>query len=88
MDTEVMAALTQFGVAGMVCFMWLVERRASGERERQLTEAHSGLMKQHHEQCAVIEVVRDNTRAMASLEAGQRGLVEAIDRLGSKATVG
>ncbi len=87
MNPEVMAAAAQFGVAGMVCFMWLVERRASAERERQLTEAHAGLMKLNHEQSAVIEVIRDNTRAMASLEAGHRGVVAAIDRLGGKATV-
>lgn len=83
-----MAAAAQFGVAGMVCWMWLVERRASADRERQLTEAHVNLMKIGNEHSAVIEVVRENTRAMASLEAGQRGLVGVIDRLGGKATVG
>lgn len=25
MDTEIMTALTQFGVAGLICWMWLVE---------------------------------------------------------------
>lgn len=86
MEAEIMATAAQFGVAGMVCWMWLVERRASGERERQLNEAHAALMESSRGLGAVIEVVRDNTRAMASLEAGQRGLVEAIGRLGGSAT--
>ena len=81
MDAEIMSSVAQFGAAGMVCWMWLVERRASSERERQLTEAHASLMRSVREQDAVLEVVRDNTRAMASLESGQRGLVSAIDRM-------
>lgn len=80
-DGDVMSAAAQFGVAGMVCWMWLSERRASAERERQLSEAHRALMQTQHERGAVIEVVRDNTRALASLESGQRGLVAAIDRI-------
>jgi len=88
MEAEIMATAAQFGVAGMVCWMWLVERRASSERERQLTESHAALMEASRGQGAVIEVVRDNTRAMASLEAGQRGLVAAIERMGGSATGG
>lgn len=81
-----MATAAQFGVAGMVCWMWLVERRSSAERERELTQAHAALMESSSGQNAMIEVVRDNTRAMASLEAGQRGLVGAIERLSGSAT--
>lgn len=81
MDTEIVGAMTQFGVAGLVCWMWLVERRASGERERQISEAHRALMQQRDERAALIEVVRDNTRAMTALEVGQRELVGVIERL-------
>lgn len=77
-----MAALTQFGVAGLVCWMWLSERRSSGERERQISEAHRELMHQKEELGGFVEVIRDNTRVMAAMEAGQRELVNAIDRLG------
>lgn len=86
MEAEIMATAAQFGVAGMVCWMWLVERRASSERERQLTESHSVLMRSAQEHDAVIEVVKDNTRAMVSLEASQRGLTGAIERLGGSST--
>lgn len=81
MEAEVMGALTQFGVAGLVCWMWLSERHASADRERQITEAHTMLLRKSDEQIALIEVIRDNTKAMASLEAGQRGLVGVIDRM-------
>ena len=83
METEIVAALTQFGVAGLVCWMWLSERRASAERERQITEAHTKLIRQDEEQLALISVIRDNTKAMTALEAGQRGLVRAIDSMTS-----
>jgi len=84
METEIVGALTQFGVAGLVCWMWLSERRASAERERQITEAHTKLIRQDEGQRALIEVIRENTKAMASLEAGQRGLVGAIERFGGR----
>ncbi|MGV6814160.1 MAG: hypothetical protein ACWA5W_04010 [Phycisphaerales bacterium] len=82
MEAEVMGALTQFGVAGLVCWMWLSERRASAERERQITEAHTKLIRQDESQRVLIEVVRENTKAMSAIEAGQRGIGVAIDRLG------
>jgi hypothetical protein len=84
MEAEIVGSLTQFGVAGLVCWMWLSERRASAERERQITESHTKLIRQDDEHRVLIEVVRENTKALASLEAGQRGLVSAIDRLGNR----
>jgi len=78
METEVLSALTQFGVAGMVCAMWLIERRASAKRELQITEAHSKLIGQIEDRAALIEVIRENTRALALLEAGQRGLLDVL----------
>lgn len=87
MDTEVLSAVSQFGVAGLICWMWLCERRASGERERQITETHRVLMQQREEQDGLIEVVRDNTRAMAALESGQRELIGAIERLDGRGAV-
>lgn len=82
MDAEIMGALSQFGVAGLICWMWLVERRAGAERERQISETHRVLMEQREENNAITEVVRENTRALTALEVGQRELVGVIDRLG------
>ncbi len=88
MEAEMMGALTQFGVAGLVCWMWLCERRASAERERQITEAHEKLIGQGEGQRVLVEVIRENTKALAALEVGQRGLVAAIDRIGMQARSG
>ena len=63
METEVLASLTQFGVAGLIGWMWMTERR-----ELELME----------------EVVRENTRALAAVEAGQRALADAVERLGAR----
>ena len=86
METEVLSALTQFGVAGMVCAMWLIERSASGKREQDIREAHAALIGQIEERAALIEVVRDNTRALSMLEAGQRGLVDVLSGRSVQAT--
>lgn len=85
METEVMGALTQFGVAGLICWMWLVERRASAERETQITEAHKALIEQRDAREGLVEVIRDNTKALAMLEGSQRELIGAIERLGARA---
>ncbi|MBO6512538.1 MAG: hypothetical protein JJ974_01060 [Phycisphaerales bacterium] len=85
METEVIGALTQFGVAGMVCAMWLIERRASAKMEQQINETHAKLISQIDERAALIEVIRENTRALSMLEAGQRGLLDALSGRGVKA---
>lgn len=82
-DPEIMGAISQFGVAGLVCWMWLTERRGAAERERQIGEAHEALKRQHEEREGLLEVVRDNTRALGAVEAGQRELAWAIERLGA-----
>ena len=78
MEAEVLGAFTQFGVAGMVCAMWLIERSASRKREYEIREVHTALIGQIEERAALIEVVRDNTRALSILEAGHRGLVDVL----------
>ncbi len=80
MEAE-LAALAQFGVAGLVCWMWLVERRAASGRERQVTELHERLMRERRETDVLIAALGDNTRALASLEACQRGLMAMLGRL-------
>lgn len=84
MDTH-LSALAQFGLAGLICAMWLVERRASAARERQLTELHDRLMRERREADVLISALTDNTRALAALEACQRGLVAMLGRLRPRA---
>lgn len=78
METELLSAFTQFGVAGMVCAMWVIERRASYRREQQVAEAHQELVGHVEERSAMMRVIQDNTRALSLLEAGQRGMVNAL----------
>ena len=81
MEAEIFATLTQFGVAGLIGWMWLSERRAGAERERLVSESHERLMEQRVQLEALMTVVRDNTRAVAAVEAAQRSVATALERL-------
>ncbi len=72
MDPATLTSLTPFGAAGLIAFLWLTERRASADRERQLTQAHERLVRQRSEIALLVGVVRDNTRAMTALESAIR----------------
>ena len=79
-EVEIIGAATQFGTAGLIAWMWLLERRSAAERERQVSQAHERLMDQRVQVDALLEVVRDNTRAVAAVEAGQRALAGVLQR--------
>jgi hypothetical protein len=80
-DTDLAAALAQAGAAGLIAWMWLSERRAAVTRERQLSDLHERLMQERVSLSALVNVVRDNTRALTALEVGQRTLAAVMDRL-------
>ena len=77
-EAELAGAAAQFGVAGLVAWMWLSERRSAAGRERELAEAHRRLMEDRAALDAVLETVRSNTRAMTALEVVQRELTAAL----------
>lgn len=81
MEPELVAMVTQFGVAGLVAAMWLSERRAAANRERQLGEAHERLMEQRVQVDALMSLIGENTRAVTAVEAGQRSLSALVARL-------
>jgi hypothetical protein len=72
MDPTLLSSLTPFGAAGLIAFLWLTERKSSGERERQLSEAHDRLVRHRSELSLLVNVVRENTRALTALEASLR----------------
>ncbi|MFT5424123.1 MAG: hypothetical protein ACI89L_001916 [Phycisphaerales bacterium] len=78
---EAMTWVGQFGVAGLIAWMWLAERRASAVREKQLTEVHGRLMLERQETEVLLKALNDNTRALASLESCQRGVLGALGRV-------
>ncbi len=82
METELLAAVTQFGVAGLIGWMWTAERRAASVRDRQIAEAQERLLRERKEMEILIGVVKENTRALAGLEESQRTLAQAVERLG------
>jgi hypothetical protein len=75
MPTDLTTIFAQFGPAGLMGLLWIMERRHAATRERQLTEAHQRLSRQDDSIHALLEVVRDNTRAITSLEHTQRHLL-------------
>lgn len=75
---SLMTVVTQFGAAGLIGMLWILERRASAQRERQLSEAHQRLMSRDREIESLLLVVKDNTVAMKSLEFTQRRLIDHL----------
>lgn len=80
-EIHVAGVVAQLGAAGLIGLMWLTERRSASERERQLTELHERIVSDRVELGVLVSLVEANTRALASLEAGQSRLVAAIERM-------
>jgi len=78
LSQELATLVSQFGVAGLIGWMWLSERRQSSKRDAQLTEAHESMREQRVALGQLMRVVEDNTRALSALEASQRAMVEAL----------
>jgi hypothetical protein len=74
MNPDLAASLAQFGTAGLIGWMWLTERRAAAQRERQLSEAHDRLMQERKTFELLLAAIHDNTRVLTALEVGQRTL--------------
>lgn len=80
-EAQIAAAMAQFGIAGLIGWMWLAERRAAAAREKQLAEIHERLLQERPQVDVLVRVVAENTRALTILEGGQRGLAAVLDRL-------
>jgi hypothetical protein len=75
---RLLSEVAPFGTAGLIAWMWIVERRAAAEREQQLNESHRKLVTQQLELDTLVTLVRENTRAVSSLEAAQRRFVRTL----------
>jgi hypothetical protein len=73
-----MSDLASFGAAGLMGCLWLWERRLSRLREEQLTESHQRILRDEQRLDRLVEVVRQNTAAVAGFTETQRRLVEAL----------
>jgi len=72
MPPDLAASLAQFGTAGLIGWMWLTERRAAAQRERQLTEAHDRLMQERRTFELLLAAIHENTRVLTALEVNLR----------------
>lgn len=77
---DLIPQFAQFGMAGLIAWMWLTERRHAQERERRLEEAHRLALEQRVHVEQLLRVVESNTRALTLVEAGQRRLAAALER--------
>ena len=78
MEQDLMNLITQFGAAGLIAWMWLSERRHAAKREQQLTESHERIQQQRLALDQLVTLVAENTRAVTSLEAGQRAMMALL----------
>ena len=88
MSAELTTILGQFGPAGLMGLLWVLERRHAALRERQLSEAHRRLTAEEREVESLLGVVRDSTRAIVALEHTQRHLVRLAERLDARLALG
>ena len=75
MSEQLLTIFSQFGAAGLIGLMWIVERRSAAARERQLSDAHARLISQNESLDAILKVVKENTQAISRLEQTQRRLI-------------
>ena len=61
---DMLTMLTEFGAAGLIGMLWLIERRAATARERQIDEAHQRIMASNQQVTTLGEVIDRNTRAI------------------------
>ena len=80
-ESELAGVIAQMGAAGLIGLMWLSERRAAHERERQLSEVHDRIKADKVELGVLLSALEGNTRALVSLEAGQARLSSVIERV-------
>ena len=80
--------VSQYGVAGLMGLLWLFERRHSSQRERELTESHTRLMKQNTELSELVGVIKENSVAMTSLEKSQARLSQVCEEIAAHLRTG
>lgn len=62
-----MDQIAGLGAAGLMGAMWLWERRSSQRREQQLDEAHARIVADRMQIDTLVDLVRQNTQALARL---------------------
>lgn len=76
-----LTALTQFGAAGLIGVLWILERRHAAVRDRQLDEAHRKIVTSERDLEALLNVVKENTKAINTLQQSQIHLISLFERM-------
>jgi len=79
MPDALVTSMTQFGAAGLIGLLWIMERRHASKRDRQIDESHRLITERERELAALLQVVKENTRAIIRLEQSQLRLITALD---------
>ena len=77
---DLITLMTEFGAAGLIGLLWLLERRAASHREKQIDEAHQRIMQSGEQVAMLLEVINRNTRAIEQLETSQRRMHILLER--------
>ena len=75
---SVISDLASFGAAGLMGALWLWERKLTRMREQQLTEAHERILRDEQRLSKLVQVVEQNTAAIAHFTETQRQVAEAV----------
>lgn len=81
LEAELLKEAAQFGVAGLMGVLWVWERSMSRKRAEQLDEAHRRLVSRGSQLRMMVQLIRENTRAVEQFTQAQtelRSLVELI----------
>ena len=81
-----LTALTQFGAAGLIGVLWILERRHAAQRDRQLDEAHRKIVTSERDLEALLNVVKENTKAINTLQQSQIHLISLLERIVPRAS--
>lgn len=77
---SVIESISQFGVAGLMGVLWVVERLNSRRRETQLDEAHRHLVRRRDELELLTRLVQRNTAVIERFHATQRRLHQTLEQ--------
>lgn len=81
MAPELIEVMTQFGAAGLIGVLWVIERSLSRRRDRQLDAAHHALVEQDRQVAVLTDLVRRNTAAFERLSVQQERLARVMERM-------
>lgn len=73
--------LTNFGAAGLMGTMWLIERKLSRTREEQLADAHKRITRDEEKLSCLTDVISRNTAAIVRLVQNQDHQAELLKHL-------